>query len=111
MTQETIKDIILKTLSEMGISIDVPDSSPDKVETSPPQDIDIRDYIADSIMFISFVIELEKKLEIEFPDELLLIDTLSSLSGFTYLLAEIINKRKEDCNEKGTEEADAQCRS
>lgn len=66
MTQETIKDIILKTLSEMGISIDAPDSSPDKVETSPPQDIDIRDYIADSIMFISFVIELEKNLKLSF---------------------------------------------
>lgn len=66
MTQETIKDIILKTLSEMGISIDTPDSSPDKVETSPPQDIDIRDYIADSIMFISFVIELEKNLKLSF---------------------------------------------
>lgn len=107
MTQETIKDIILKTLNEMGISIDASVVSHDKVETSPPQDMDIRDYIADSIMFISFIIELEKKLEIEFPDELLLIDTLSSLSGFTYLLAEIINKKKEACNEKGTEEADA----
>lgn len=110
MTQETVKDIILKTLNEMGISIDISDVSHDKPEASPPKDIDIRDYITDSIMFISFVIELEKKLEIEIPDELFFIDTLSSLSGFSYLLVEII-KRKETNDEKGTEEADAQRRS
>lgn len=106
MTQEMIENIIIETLNEMGVSIDASVISHDKEETLQSQDIDIREYIADSLMFVSFVVELEKKLGIDFPDELLLIDTLASLSGFAYLLAEIINKKGENCNEKETEEAD-----
>ena len=105
MKQEIIEGIILETLNEMGIYIDTSFLSSYPDNTVPPTDINLRDYITDSIMFISFIVELEKKFEIEFPDELLLINALASLSGFAYLLAEIINNRKEDCNEKRTKEA------
>ncbi len=100
MTQEKIEHIILEVLNEIGIYIDV--SSPfllkDDIESNT--DMDLRNYIDDSLMFISFIVELEKKFGIEFPDELLMIDTLASLSGFAYLLVDMINDRKEDHNEQ-----------
>lgn len=106
MSQEIIQNIILETLTEMGIYMDISqESNEDSILL--PTDIDLRDYIGDSIMFISFVVELERKLEIAFPDELLFIDTLASLSGFSYLLMEITNNRKDEFNEKRIEEAEA----
>lgn len=109
MEQEKVKDIIVETFNEMGVYIDVsvgvPHSSLYTPEELPSVDVDLREYVDDSIMFISLVVELEKKFEIEFPDELLLIDKMVSLSGFANLLMEIINSGKEECNEKGIEEA------
>lgn len=89
-----IEKIIIETLVEMGIYIDKSDKLylTNDIESS---DIDLRDYVSDSITFITLIVELEKKFNIEFPDELLEIESLSSINGFSYLLMEIINNRKE----------------
>lgn len=60
-------------------------------------DLDLRDYITDSIQFISFIVDIEKKFVIEFSDEYLLYDSISSLHSF----AEIIR----NCKEENLEEA------
>ena len=54
-------------------------------------DLDLRDYIFDSIQFISFIVEIEKIFYIEIPDEYLLYDSISSLYSF----AKIIKNCKE----------------
>ncbi len=70
------KDII-PILSNIGILID------EQMETF---DVDLTEYILDSIQFISFIVELERELNIEFPDELLLYDNIRSLNGFISLI-------------------------
>lgn len=70
------KDII-PILSNIGILID------EQMETF---DVDLTEYILDSIQFISFIVELERELNIEFPDELLLYDNIRSLNGFKSLI-------------------------
>ena len=52
-------------------------------------DIDLRDYIADSLQFMTIIIAIEEKLEIEIPPELLLYDNLISLNAFCEALDEI----------------------
>lgn len=94
MNINSIKKIVIETFIEMGIYINASiDSSEVENSNIMSGDIDLRSYISDSIMFISFIIELEKKLQIEFPDELLLVDSFSSLNGFSYLLMEMLNER------------------
>lgn len=55
-------------------------------------DLDLRDYLTDSIQFISFIVDIEKKFDMEMPDEYLLYDSISSLHSF----AEIIRNCKEE---------------
>lgn len=105
MNQDMVENLIIETLTEMGICIDVSQRLSTDGVLSPP-DIDLRDYVDDSIIFISLIVELERKFGMEFPDELLLIDKWNSLSGFSYLLMEIINNREEEPNEKGIKEAE-----
>ena len=107
INQETVQNIILETFTEMGVYIDSLPVKSNENAISQSDDIDLRDYVVDSLMFISFIIELESKLQVEIPAELLFIDSLSSLSGFSYLLMNTINNGKEDPDEKTIEEARA----
>lgn len=75
---ENIRQKILELMSDIGYFIE--DAS---------IDVDIRDYIIDSIEFIGFIVQLEEKLNISFPDEYLMIDTLESLNGLANLLSSI----------------------
>ncbi len=72
-----IKKIIVKTLEEQGIFIEL------------EEDVNLLEYNIDSITFMSIIIELESQLNIEFPDELLSYDSLRSLNGFATLILEL----------------------
>ena len=72
---ENIRKIILESLEELGIYVD---------ETE--EDIDINEYGIDSFIYISFIVSLEEKMEISFPDELLLFDKFSSINGFANIV-------------------------
>ncbi|GHV15158.1 hypothetical protein FACS1894219_11920 [Clostridia bacterium] len=76
MTADEIKKVILSALDEIGVYFDDQDI---KSET----DIDLREYIVDSLQFISFVVELEHQLCVEYPDDLLLYDNIASLDGLS----------------------------
>lgn len=76
------KSKILEILDSNGIYIDV-----ENIEN----DIDLREYVTDSIQFISFIVEIEKQLEIEFPDEVLLYDKISSLNGFVNIIDAVVS--------------------
>lgn len=55
-----------------------------------PEDLDLREYIIDSIGFMSFIVELENRLGIYFPDERLDFEVLSSLNGFTEMIEDLM---------------------
>jgi len=71
-----VKEIILKVLTDIGIYIEYEDID----------NVDIRNYITDSIEFVSFIIAIETELGIELPDQVLLYENISSLTGFISLL-------------------------
>ena len=71
---EKINNFLLEILSEMGIYIDM------KIDEE--NDIDLTEYISNSIDFITFFIEIEDTLNIELPDTLLGLDNIKSLHAF-----------------------------
>ena len=80
-----IKNMIFNTMDSIGIYID--DISND---IQQHEDIDLREYVLDSIQFISLIVEIEKNLEIEIPDELLFYDKLSSLNAFIQMISDLV---------------------
>lgn len=58
------------------------------------EETDLNEWIIDSLMFISFMVELENEFEIQIPDSLLQQETISSIRG----LADIILGLKENDN-------------
>lgn len=72
MTLEELRAAIYETLLESGIMID-----------SIEEDLDLRDFIQDSLQFISFAINLEQKLDVELNDELLLFDSVASFNNYS----------------------------
>lgn len=76
------REKILEILEANGIFVDK-----EKIE----DDIDLREYITDSIQFISFIVEIEKELKMEFPDEFLLFDKIASLNGFSNIIGSVLS--------------------
>ena len=84
--QISLRNEILESLYSVGAYID------EKV-VDKDADMDIAEFITDSLMFVSFIIELEERLDIEIPDELLSIEAFSSLNGFISLVDEMLKSR------------------
>lgn len=79
---ENIRKVIIESFEELGIYID---------ETE--EDIDINEYGIDSILYISFIVSLEEKMKMVFPDELLLFENFSSINGFAGLVKELYDEQ------------------
>lgn len=56
-------------------------------------DFSINDYISDSIMYIQFIVLLEEKLKIEFPDEFLSLEVLDSAREFAQMIDNYIQSQ------------------
>lgn len=52
-------------------------------------DIDLRDFIADSMTFLTVIIAIENEFNVELPVELLNFDNLSSMNAFASFIAEL----------------------
>ena len=65
---DKIKNDVIEVLNELGI----------ETEDIGENDVDLTEFIVESIMFISFIVELEDKLGIEIPEELLDINSIKS---------------------------------
>lgn len=78
---QDLRSQLLDIFAQTGVIVD--DSALD-------QDVDLRDYIEDSIQFISAVVEIENQLEIELPDELLAYDCLASFHAFSMSIWEAL---------------------
>lgn len=79
MTPVMIKKILIDVFEDAGIYVDCEEKD----------DINISNYIKDSIQFISIIVAMEEKLEIEIPDELLALDTFSSFNHLIDIIFEI----------------------
>lgn len=51
----------------------------------------VQDLVLDSIVFIQIILDIETEFEVEFPDELLTMDSLSSLSTIVSIIESIIS--------------------
>ena len=76
-----VKVKLIEILNENGIYI-----SPNTEES----DIDLREYITDSMQFVSFIVAVEESLGIVFPNEMLLYDSIASLNGFSNTIESIM---------------------
>ena len=76
MNKDSIRKKCIEILCCLGIIVD------DDV------DIDFSEYEIDSPLFVSFIVEVEREFNILIPDELLTIDSLSSLNGFCIFIEE-----------------------
>lgn len=77
-----IKQIVIESLRNIGVDV--------SLETNEFDDINLNNYIMDSIQFASFIIELEDKLNIELPYESLSSESLNSLHGFCELIHNLL---------------------
>ena len=77
---DKIKNDVIEVLNELGI----------ETEDIGENDVDLTEFIVESIMFISFIVELEDKLGIEIPEELLDINSIKSLHTFSTILEELL---------------------
>jgi phosphopantetheine attachment domain protein len=77
---DKVKTTIIKLLENNGIIIE-----------SGEEDLDLRNYSIDSILFISFIIDVENEFAIAIPDEYLTIELLQSIDGLTNLIIELTN--------------------
>ena len=95
---DQIKKCIFEILDENGIYIDF-----DEME----KDLDLRDYLLDSLQYIYFVVELENKLGIELPDEILIYDFLSSINGFVNMVQDVMCMDCDiECNSDDRDDSD-----
>lgn len=75
-----IKEKTRKILYDMGFSID------------SENDVNLLEYGIDSLQFIEFVVSIEEEFDIVIPDEVLLMDNISSLNGFITYIESIIKE-------------------
>ncbi|MHC1748511.1 MAG: phosphopantetheine-binding protein [Cellulosilyticaceae bacterium] len=66
--KKMIKNEIIKCFNNLGIIVE-----------DENENFYIKDYIEDSLAFISFIIEIEQKFNIEISDEYLLADAMSTI--------------------------------
>lgn len=80
MDLKEIINVIIKVFSDNGLTI-----------SNDGQDVNLSDIIADSVTFMTILVDLEDAFGIEFPDEILEIDNFSSLFGLSEIIFEMKN--------------------
>lgn len=88
MDRETIVKIMTDVILDLGIYVDKDEFN--------KKDVDMREYIEDSMTFISFFIGMEDALEIELPDTLLSFESLISSEALSNSILEYYNETKND---------------
>lgn len=84
MENKEICDQVIEILNSIGITTNVTD-----MET----DIDINELISDSIQWISFIISLEDKFGIEWPDDFIMINNFISLKTIICFISDMLNEK------------------
>lgn len=80
----TTKEKLLECFANIGVVID-----------NKEDDIDLKEYIFDSVQFITAIIEIERVFSIEFPDEMLLYSVFDSLNGLINIIDSLLRNDNE----------------
>ena len=78
-------DRIVSVLENLGISVDRTD-----------EDIDLTQYTLNSLIFVSFVVEVERIFDITLPDYCLIFDNYRSLRGFAATVDELLYEKEKE---------------
>lgn len=81
-------DIILDILDLIGMKVFLENDI---------DDINLSEIGFDSVTFISFVVEIEDRFQIEIPDEFLILDNVVSLRGFSNLIDSLVEETIDNC--------------
>ena len=57
-------------------------------------DLNLIEYIPDSITFITFIATIEERFDIEMPDDFMLIETLGSIKELAMIIDDIIQNNE-----------------
>ena len=82
MNEVEVKSAIIEELENLGIIIDISE-----------EDADLLSMEIDSITFITFIVALEERFEIQFPDEYLTMEVMNSLNGFSSLIYTLLSNK------------------
>ncbi len=80
MTKDLIKNQLTEIFENEGVFID----------STEDEDINISNFIKDSIQFISIIVAIEEQFNIEIPSDLLILDTFNSFHHLIELINEIL---------------------
>lgn len=76
-----VKEKLLQCFLNIGVVID-----------DTEDDVDLKEYITDSVQFIAAIVEIERIFSIEFPDELLLFSVFDSFNGLVKIVESILKE-------------------
>ena len=57
--------------------------------------VDLKEYVSDSIQFVTAVVEIEREFSIEFPDDLLVFSVFDSLNGLVNIVDTLLMESNE----------------
>ena len=77
------KDKLIECFSNIGVLIESKD------------DVDLKEYIFDSLQFVTAIVEIERAFSVEFPDELLMYNVFDSLNGLVAIVESLIEDNNE----------------
>ena len=75
---EVSKKDIIEVMQEVGIYID-----------GEVNDNHLNDYFEDSLHFMSFIVKVEERFEIEFPNELLVFENFNTIDGIKDMIQQL----------------------
>ena len=79
-----VKEKLLQCFLNIGVVID-----------DTEDDVDLKEYITDSVQFIAAIVEIERIFAIEFPDELVLFSVFDSFNGLVKIVESILKEGNE----------------
>ena len=80
MEYSKIKTGVYNSLEKIGIYIN----------QEIDEDMELENYIQDSLQFMSFIVELEQYFNVEIPDDLLLFEHFEKVSDVVNIISEIL---------------------
>ena len=82
MTIETVREKLQEAFKNVGINF----------TASSDEDIDLQEYVEDSLQYITAIAEIENLFDIDLPDELLLFSSLRSFHSFSEAIFELLKE-------------------
>ncbi len=77
------KDKLIECFSNIGVLIE------------PKDNVDLKEYIFDSLQFVTAIVEIERVFSIEFPDVMLMYSVFDSLNGLVTIVDSLIEGNNE----------------